>query len=192
MPRLTPERLMELVYRVADGTIGIDMVYDDLDPQEALDLAALVRYEQQSRRIEARRRKQGGPQRRARRLLATLIAPDQAAMLRRRRYFTERGASGAVYEFSPNTGTCRLRLREDRGRKALAVFCYHDDREGDLVLPELDHVEVHSMPPADVTIGQLLMIRADEDRFLREANASLLVRLPTWRGEILADWREAV
>lgn len=96
--------------------------------------------------------------RRAMRLLRSLLSPEQRLELRRhRRSFTVIGSRGGRYRLWPYAGTTERIAQHGKYAISEVQFCLHEEGERDL-------------PPADLTIAHLLMLRADEERFLIDAN----------------------
>jgi hypothetical protein len=114
------------------------------------------------RRHLERKRLRGPAQRRAHRLLRTLLTETQQRDLTRRREFFVTGSAGGIYRLLPRRG--RTERVEKHGTRwyTKASYCLHD----------LDTVPLEEqMPPADVTIGHLLLLSCDEPAFLATANA---------------------
>jgi hypothetical protein len=101
-----------------------------------------------------------GPQRRAMRLLRTLLTAEQRRVLRAGSGFYMTGSLGGRYRLFPACGVAWRVERHGKLEIHSAAYCLHD--------PELE------LPPADVTVQHLLLLRSDEEAFLRRANIRLL------------------
>lgn len=166
----TQEQIVGLIEGLSTGEIAADFVdWDGMDHTLRSVIWIGSRHEiHRLRRIDQRRRR-GGPQRKAMTLLKTLLTPTQRQWLKRRRYFLLRAKSGHVYRLMPNFGnTSRVTLHGSRWFDH-TQFCLHD--------------QPRELPPADVTIAHLLLLRTDEARFLELANATD-ARMMFWNG----DW----
>ncbi len=163
MARLTPTELADLAERIARGVVGVDDALGSLDPDDEFartNLVALAAYCVAYRERRVRRARQGPAQARARRLLRDLLSPDERAQLARSRQFVHVAASGNAYRFYPNSGGVSLIVRRGARWFMRGHYCFHEAHEAD----------EPGLPPADQTIGQYLLVRADEGRFLAEAN----------------------
>lgn len=99
----------------------------------------------------------GAAQRAALALLKSWLTRTQRRELTKRREVTITGSSGGRYRLRPMTGACYA--VERHGSRLFACgpsFCLHD--------PE------RILPPADVSLAHLLMLRTDEPGFLAAAN----------------------
>jgi hypothetical protein len=174
---ITQEERQAIAVGIATETLAPDFVdWESLTADDARDILARTRYEIQFNRVSERRRLHGAPQRRAQKLLRSLLNQNQLQTLKVRGYFFVRGSEGGLYRLNPRFGgACRV---EKHGTRYFAVerYCLHDP----------DNV----MPPADVTIGHLLLLRADEPEFLRLANATATLD-QLWNGDYLRRLREA-
>jgi hypothetical protein len=133
-------------HRWGDGTA--------ITPDEEADLLALRVY---AHRLRARRR-WGRAQARARRLLRSLLSAEQRGQLRRWRYFLVAAPSGSVYRLNPRCGHVERVERHGRRWFVREAFCLHDAPDDG------------QMPPADLSVAHLLLLRADEEAFLATAN----------------------
>lgn len=185
MTRLSRDELSDLAQRLAAFEITTDELaaHPGLDDADRSQVLTLGLYIVQSRAIAERRAKLGGGQRRALRLLRTFLTPAQREQLGRNRAFVVALPSGRAYRLHPNTGWVARVERHGSRWVACATYCLH---EPDLeVIPEMPGaVTVPAIPPADRTIGHLLLLLADEARFLALANYTAR-RHGGWDG----DWR---
>lgn len=118
------------------------------------------------------------PQRKAMRLLRTLLSPEQRRTLRAGRYFYVTTRSGATFRFWPRAGSTDRVARHGTRWYSKSSFCLHD-AEND-----------QQMPPADLVIAHLLLISADEAKFLEMANEHKN-RSQLWNGEYMREMRQA-
>lgn len=109
-------------------------------------------------------------------LLRRYLNAEQKRMLRACRYFNIEGSAGGLYRLGPHTGMVWIVERHGKRFYSMDSFCYHDP-EGEL-------------PPADVTLGQLLLLLTDEPKFLAEANRRES-RRSMWNGEYLSHMAQA-
>jgi hypothetical protein len=168
----------DLAMRVAKEVVDGDLPWAQLDAGPAFPrrdsedrFSWLVNYQINRLRETARRR--SGPNRRAYRVLDSLLTSSQSAMLRRNGDFLARGSHGGVYRLQPRySNVWRVELYGSR-YFIIAHACLHEHGE-------------RVMPPADVTIGHLLWLRADEPSFIEAANWSPCgAGLLMWNG----DWQ---
>lgn len=141
----------------------------NLTTEEWVRLATLVVDEKKRRaRVEKERE---AVQQRARRLLRSYLTKAQRKELRDRRHVRVIGSAGGRYKLYPGTGVaygCELHGTRWFGVKS---YCLHD----------ADRV----MPPADVTLGQMLLLLSDEPSFLATANMTDRRSWCLWNGEWL-------
>lgn len=155
-------------HRWADGT-GINQ-------GEIADLRALATY---ALGLIARRKvAQSAPQRKARRLLRSLLSASQLRSLRRSKCFVVVTPGGSTYRLDPRYGTAERVEKHGRRYFVRAGFCLHDEKDSD------------AMPPADVTIGHMLLLLADEAMFLATANHNRRDD-QLWNGDYLRRLRVA-
>lgn len=169
------EEVIGLVRGLATGAIAPDFVdWDAMSDSLRTVVWVLSRYEIRRLRSLDTDRRRGLPQKRAMRLLRSLLTDSQRWWLRHRRHFLVNGVStGHVYRLHPYSGTID-RVTKHRTRWFVHTrFCLHD--------PDIE------LPPADVSVGHLLLLRSDEPRFLALANATD-GRSMFWNG----DWLRRV
>lgn len=152
---LAPDQITAICW--ADGT--------RITPEEEREVFALAMYEL----IWLKKYNFEG-QRRALALLRTLLSASQRRQLAAGHGFLARGNLGGVYRLHANVGVAWKVEKHGIRWFATRSFCIHD-------MPEI-------CPPADVTIGHLLLLSADEAEFLRTANAKDRPLL-CWDGEYL-------
>jgi hypothetical protein len=138
----------------------IDWSLFTLDEQR--EIASLVRWQIRIDLEELRRQQRGPAQRRAQGLLRTLLSERQRQDLRRRCDFFVTTKAGNVYRLRPARGHIERVERHGNRWYAKTRYCLHD--------PETDPVK--APPPADTTIGHLLLLSCDEAAFLSMANAT--------------------
>jgi len=154
---MNADEMARLARQLASGAVAPDDVdWPQMSDRDRRDLIALVGYEIRQQRL--RRALRGRAQRRARGLLCSLLSTDQRAELGRRRYVTVVGSAGGIYRLFPGTRGAQRVVRHGRHWYAAASYCLHD--------PE------NELPPADVTVAQMLLLMADEPAFLATANAT--------------------
>lgn len=167
---MTHEEMASLARRLALQEIAAEQVdWDAMASEDVRMVLALTIYAHESIVRAARREKQIGPQRRAYGLLRSFLAGGQLRELRSRRYFTVVGSLGGWYRLRPSCG--HVARVEKHGSRWFERdrFCLHDP----------DNV----MPPADVSLGHMLLLVSDESEFLALANRSPVNSL-LWDG----DW----
>lgn len=123
--------------------------------EDAEVLALLVEY---ARRRQHRNNRDPLAQKRAMTLFRSFLNAEQQSQLRRRGFIYTQVPSGNVYRICPRVA---LTMRAERhGKRIYGVtsYCYHDAG--------------HELPPADLALAHLLLLLADEDEFLRAANAT--------------------
>lgn len=113
--------------------------------------------------------------RKAYRLLRRFLTPEQDAQLRRKREIPVTTASGRTYRLLPNTGAVHEVERHGSRYFVVRSFCLHPD-------------DTVPLPPADVTLSQLLLLVADEEEFRRLANITER-QSDLWNGEWLRTLR---
>jgi hypothetical protein len=161
------DEIAERAQLMADGVVAPDMAdWRDWSEREQEDAVALALYI-----LRCRRRK--GPQRRAMRLLRSWLSAAQREQLRRNRSFVARGSRGGRYRIVPGTGVTQRIERHGKRDYARSSYCLHPDEW---------------IPPADIAIAHLLLLRTDEAAFLRRANEH---RTELWDGAYLRRLREA-
>jgi hypothetical protein len=106
-----------------------------------------------------RQRNRASKNRRALALLREFLTDEQREQLRRSRWFSVMGPSGTEYRLIPSVGNTQAIERHGSKVYVTAFFCLHPDRDK------------HPVPPADTTLGHLLMLRSGmEEHFLATAN----------------------
>jgi hypothetical protein len=165
----------DLARRIALGEMAADQVdWSEFDIEEQSRVMLFVGWE--VARLTEQRRRRSGANRRAYKLLHSLLTEPQSAMLRRNGDFLTRGSAGGIYRLFPRlSAVWRVELHGSRYFWR-AHACLHEHGE-------------QVMPPADVTIGHLLWIRADEPGFIEAANWTVNTML--WNGEWLRRLRLA-
>lgn len=121
---------------------------------------ALLAYILEIREYARYRRAQRPAQRRALALFRSLLTPAELAEYRRTRYVTIHAFSH--YRLYPNTGVVQAIERHGSRWYVKGVYCYHEP-QGEARLPN-----------ADRSVAHLLLLRYDEEAFLREANVRWL------------------
>lgn len=184
--RISWAERLDLARGLASGAIDIDTLNasEDLDQDDKTYVARLGLSLIRERYEDERRKALGGPQKRALRLLRGLLSDEQVAQLRRSRSFRITLPSGRTYGFSPNSGAVRLLERHGSRWFMVGLYCLHEEpldmfaAEG---MPGM--VTVDAIPLADRTIAHLLLLLADEGRFLAEANYTPFRRHMGWDPE---------
>lgn len=159
---MSTSRLLKLVESVDRGerTLANALSWPDLDLIERVQLPHFVEYER--RRLQWRRPSTRRAVRRSFRLLRSFLDESQRRQLRNTRSFRFQTASGKHYRiwllWDANIEEVR-----PHGQRWYAYwsFCIH---------PPLTQDGLQPVPPADVALGQLLMLLDSEDRFLETAN----------------------
>ncbi len=105
-------------------------------------------------------------QRRAMTLFRSFLDPRQHATLRHRGFVCVVTASGTAYRVNPYRGITHRAERHGARVYGVTAYCYHDAS--------------HELPRADVALAHMLLLLADEDAFLRAANAT--PRRSQWDG----------
>jgi hypothetical protein len=170
----TMDDVIGLVRGLSTGLIAPDFVdWDCMSQNTRNNVWMLSRYEIRRLRGLDQVRRRGDPQKRAMRLLRSLLTPTQLWWLRQRRHFLITGATtGHVYRLNPYFGHTSRVTKHGSRWFVHTRFCLHD--------PEV------LLPPADVMVGHLLLLRADEPRFLELANATDARGMAgLWNGEWL-------
>ncbi|HXJ56432.1 MAG TPA: hypothetical protein VNU68_07180 [Verrucomicrobiae bacterium] len=117
-------------------------------------------------------------QRAAMRLLRSLLSPEQRRTLRVSKCFYATSPGGATFRFIPRVGqTARVERHGSRYFR-VSTFCLHDEEGTD------------KMPPADIALAHMLLIKADEERFFAMANEHK-DSPQMWNGEYLRGLRRA-
>lgn len=167
---------------ILDGNIPDGGVpWDEMDQEAKKTLASLLWYEVEARlavqQRDERRKAMAPAQKRALGLFLSLLSPAQRVEYRKTRRVTVRGNAGGWYRLRPTTG--RVSQVEPHGVRWYAVtsYCLHDPN-GDL-------------PPADSSVGHLLLLSTDEPSFLATANATDRRSTTLWNGEWLRRLRLA-
>lgn len=170
---MTFEELVALIRGLADHSIAPDQVdWTIISEEDTNRIWQALHWALECQ--QERKRTRGRGQRRARRLLNSILTPAQLGQLRRSRRFFTVGTLGGHYRLWPNMGTAERVQKHGKLWVAHTSFCLHDD-------PQI-------MPPADVTIGHLMMLRSNEAQFLELANhTDCLTQL--WNGEYLRRFR---
>jgi len=171
MARISYDEALAMSYRLARFEISADDVQgnpdlDDEDRERVFGLAVLAL---QQHVAEDNRRKMGPPQRRAMALLRALVTPEQRRTLRTQRAFVVE-VNGRAYRIHANTGSAQRVVRRGSRYWIEGVFCYHEELTDLAPGAAAGVLVVRDVPPADRAIGVLLMLLADEERFLAEAN----------------------
>lgn len=156
---MTFEEQCDLAKRLALGDVAPDFVdWDSMSEKEARNIAALAIYEIRCIRWKEWRRVRGPAQRRARSLLRSFLTPAQNRQLMRSRFFLVVGNAGGIYRLVPESGSVARVEKHGSRYYATTRYCLHDPDE--------------EMPPADVTLGQMLLLLCDEPAFIAQANAT--------------------
>lgn len=171
----TTEELCAWARALLDATVMPDTVPIWADGtratlQEGQDVMALAAYEARRRRDARRLARSAKARCRAYRLLRLFLSPTQAEQLARCRHFEQAAASGRVYRLIPATGQVDEVERHGKRRYVIRSFCLHPD-------------PWNEVPPADVSLAQLLLLVSDEEEFLRLANATERRSDTLWNGE---------
>jgi hypothetical protein len=163
--------IVALVLGLLDGQIMPDSVdLPALSQAERREFLELFRYEAQ-RRSEQRLR-HGSAQRRALRLWRSLLNPAQLAAWRRSGHcLCVTGSAGGTYRLWPGTALAERVQRRGGRLYRCASYCLHDP--------------ANDLPPADTSVGHLLMLLTDEPGFLATANVRW--RDPWRRGQAQRD-----
>jgi len=154
----------------ADGTTP--------DEEEERTLNALVRYEWRCRMDRRLTELQRPAQRKAMRCLRRFLSGTQRRQLARSRCFDVTAPSGRVYRFWPAEAMVEELERHGKRLYRIASFCIHPDLK-------------HGLPPADVTLSQLLLLSTDEAEFLATANARNRRSQQLWNGDWARQLRRA-
>jgi len=174
--RLSTQEMIDFIFGLIRGEITAEEA-QELHHADYREVVALLQYELDRRRWEADKKKRAKAQRRARALLRSFLTPQQKKHLRDRRGFFVRGSLGGMYRLHPATGT--VYRVEKHGKRWFGVirYCLHDE----------DNV----MPPADLSLGQMLLLLSDEQAFLDEANATDERSRTLWNGDWLRRLNQA-
>ncbi len=143
--------------------------------EEMVEVYAVLRYTAYLRHEERVKAKSRPARRRACRTLRAFLHPEQREQWKRSGCFTVTAASGRRFRFYPYVGMVQEIERHgtrDFGRRR---FCLHPQGV--------------TLPPADVTLAQLLVLSASEEEFLALANPTELMQ-SLWNPEYLALMRE--
>jgi hypothetical protein len=159
--RIAPDQLDDL--RWADET---PPTHDELRG-----LLGMYAYE-----VRRRRRYKPVAQRKAMKLLRSLLSAEQKRSLRAGRYFYVTTKSGATFRFLPRSGFTERVERHGKHWFMKSHFCLHDAESSD------------QMPPADIVVAHLLLINADEGKFLAMANEHAS-QSQLWDGEYMRRMR---
>ena len=177
MRRPSFEEMSAIINGTVRGTVAPDSIpWDDFDERSRQEIRMLILYE--IRRLseirESRRRGRDPSQKRALELLKTFLNPDQLRTLEANgKNFRVQGTMGGTYRLWPRRGLAEKIVWRRKKWFLEMSCCYHDPEK--------------SLPPADVTIAQLLLIRTDEMEFLRSSNHTRtrlgqnLVQINAWR-----------
>ena len=173
---VTNEEKCNLARGLASYEINPDDVsWGEMTPEDIREVTALTMYEVQNR--GEYRAKRAKSQRRALNLLRSFLTPAQKKRLRDRSSFEVTGSAGGVYRLTPVTGTIYGLERHGKYWYGINRFCYHDtDRQ---------------VPPADVTIGQMMLLLSDEPAFLAEAHVTNCRSECLWNGAWLRRLHQA-
>lgn len=142
---------------------------------ELREIAGLMLYEARQRWNRRREAESLPARRKAARLLRRFLAPQQREQLKRRGHFVVETPSGRFYRFHPRMGRAEEVTRHGTRFFVLTSFCLHPEEK---------------LPPADVTLAQLLLLSTDEEAFRQEANATNR-RDQLWNGDWLRRLRQA-
>lgn len=153
--------MLERVHAIVDGTLAYDMAdWSDWSEQERRDCLALAIYGVEQRIWRTCRARRKSVQ-----LFRSWLTADERACLRQRRCVEVVGSAGGRYRIYPaGGGTTRIERHGTRWY-GVARYCFHDP-DGEL-------------PPADIALAHLLILKTDEPRFLATANAT---RTDLWDG----------
>ena len=179
---MTYAEVATYIQDVLDGNIPDGGVpWEKMDTEAKATLASLLWYEVEARlavdQRDAKRKKVAPAQKRAMGLFLSLLTPAQRAEYRCTRRVLLRGSAGGRYRLRPSTGrVCQV---EKHGSRWYTVtsYCLHDP-DG-------------ALPPADSSIGHLLLLLSDEPAFLAEANATDRRSTTLWNGPWLRRLRRA-
>jgi len=157
-------RWLLLIDRIDAGELSLAnaLSWPDLSLRDRTDLTMWVEYERRRRqwlRLDTR-----SVVRRSFRLLRSFLSPEQRRQLRNSRSFridTPGGRHFRVWLIQH----AHIEEVGQHGQRWLAhwSFCIHPPLQDDGLTP---------VPPADVALSALLMLMADEEWFLKEANPS--------------------
>lgn len=178
---MTGPETKALIHGLADGTLDPMAVdWKSMESQEIRDILTLVTYEIEARNEvalrDARRKAMAQPQKRALGLLLSLLSTNQQTEWRRSHCVTLQGSAGNWYRLWPRAGSVQ-RVEKHGTRWFWKVgYCLHD--------PE------NTLPPADTSIGHLLLLLSDEPLFLSLANKRMTGSC-LWNGPWLRQLRAA-
>jgi len=149
----TEAEVLELARRFARHEFHLDVqpgagMWDALTDEERRRCLAYTLYEMQ--------RRTKPEQRKALRLFRSWLTENQRQQLRTRQDVMVRGSAGGMYRINPYCGATERVERHGKRWFARTRFCYHDP--------------AGELPKADVALGHLLLIRADEPEFILRAN----------------------
>lgn len=173
----------EELVAIVNGLITNAMRADDLDDLKWNDGTTITQTERLDVRelffyaTSRRKRSDRAAQRRAMTLLRSLLSNAQRASLDHTTSFLVRAPSGATYRLSPRHGYVDHVARHGTRWYAQHAFCLHGSEGPDQI------------PPADLTIAHLLLLLADEERFLATANATTR-NGQLWNRDYLRQLRE--
>lgn len=174
--------LVAYVEAILQGNVMPDTIPEWEDgttatPAEMADAEATMLYICRERMRRREIASQAGPRRKAYKLLRRLLSPLQQEQLRtRREFYATSPKSGKTYRFCPSRGTVEEVALHGTRYFVRGRFCIH---------PE------DPLPPADVTISQLLLLSADEDAFWAQANYTDTRENGLWDGAYLRRLRAA-
>lgn len=156
--RLTQERLNEIAILVHEEHWSIDDVWAQLMPGERIEMLRLAREHAEAEREREMAILFGEPAKKAKALLRRLLTPEERRYLVRRHHIKVVGSEGGLYRIWE---TGQVERVEVVGKRWMTrwTFCWHAENRRD------------RLPGGDMAVAALLLIRADEDRFLVEANA---------------------
>lgn len=166
---MTPTQLANFAWMLATHRIRPDDVpWHEMSERDKRELLIMTAYELE--RLVWRRGQRLKAQRKALKLLRSLLTPSQRAQLRSSRCFVATGTSGGTYRLWPGAG--RLQRVERHGSRwfAKVSYCIHDPDE--------------LVPPADASIGHLLLLSTDELKLTSDANVRILAD-QLWNGDYL-------
>jgi hypothetical protein len=174
----TSEELIRIVHVFCDQTIMPDDITDivwldgdKVSHAELREILVLSRYEMYYRST----RKQPA-QRKAVKLLRSLLSAEQRKSIRNNGYFHIQVRSGNYYRIHPNMYPTKRVEKHGKRMFALGSYCLH---------PDLD---LH-IPHGDVAVSHMLMLKTDEEEFLKLANYRLYDR-QLWNRDYLRSLRE--
>lgn len=182
---LSNEELVDLAKRLARYEVSPEEVDWSLfktdDPEtgsrQLRNLWALVQYEMKC--IEEEDKSIETSQKRALGLLKSFMTRSQKREFSRRLRFTVVGSLGGKYRLCPNTGSLYLLEKHKSRWFGVTRLCYH------FVDPE------NVLPPADISLAQMLILLSNEPEILQGANRTDCRSQTLWNGAWLRRLRAA-